>query len=348
MAARIGGICVLALSVGLLCAPSAAAFKGGGRKPSQAPLITYGQQYSGELNNNKADANYNGNYEVAIWRVPPVASHDLITVNWQVLPETENSGYFPIRMIFVQGVDDFSWGEAFGNTAEDCCEGPPYEVSGSGTAQTPITVQQSNSESSYLEFYAYAGHESLSETYPYNFTVEAPRHYLGVAFNPISTNSISANATLAGGVTMADGSAAPDGLGFTLTANWREGGTATYTANTSGGGLSFPLSLPETAVGHKVTFQISRAEDSEYQPATSTKLTLQVGPPQVAVVQPPAACTKARRRVHVLARQFKRLKGHARHARPRRLRRRLLHRKHRVAHHLHRARSRAHAVCSAS
>ena len=48
-------VCVSAIGAG-----SAAAFEGGGRSPSVAPLITYGQHYSGTLDNRKEDANYGG------------------------------------------------------------------------------------------------------------------------------------------------------------------------------------------------------------------------------------------------------------------------------------------------
>src|SRR5258707_12716092 len=106
-------MCVLGLGL----ASQAAAFEGGGRKPSEAPLIAFGQHYTGQLNNHKDDANYtNGSNTVAIWHLPPVSSRDELVVNWHVLPFSR-SGYsgFPICMTVAQGIDDFSWGSTFGS-----------------------------------------------------------------------------------------------------------------------------------------------------------------------------------------------------------------------------------------
>lgn len=338
---------LFALSITLLAiASAAAAFEGGGRKPSEAPLIAFGPRYSAQLNNHKSDANYGGYKEASLWHLPPLSTHDTITVNWHVLPFTKQSG-FPVCMVFAQGIDDFNWGTVFGKTIESGCyqEGPVYAVSGSGTAQTTITAQETNSTSSYLEFYssAFASEPSDFETFPYDFSVEAPRHYLGVAFTPIS--QVGANGFLHATVTRADGSPAPDGLAFTLTATWSGNGIATYTTSTAGGGLSYGLSLPETAIGKNVTFVVARAADSEYQAASSTKLVLPVKKAKPTIDL--AACEQAKRKVQALARQRLRLRRHAgllRHG-PRRasLSRRARH----VAAKLRDAHSQASAACTA-
>jgi hypothetical protein len=337
----------------LLLSASASAFVGGGRKPSEAPPITYGQRYSAELNNHEVEANYSrdseSHTEVAIWKLPPLSTRDSLVVNWHVLPFVHESGSFPICMILAQGIDDFSWGSVFGNTtySHSCYENGPvvYKVSGSGTAQTAITVAET-SETSYLEFFANANQTDPTrlEPFPYDFSVEAPRHYLGVAFTPVS--KVATNGFLHANVTRADGSPGPDGMTFTLTATWSGGGIATYTAASVGGGLSYALALPEAAAGKSVTFQISRGADNSYQAIESNKLTLSVSKPKPAVNA--AACEGAKRHVTALARQYNRLSQHALRARRRSVRRSLRHRAHVVGNALVTARAGAKATCHPS
>ena len=340
-------LAALALAA-LLLSASAPAFEGGGRNPSEAPPISFGQRYSGELNNHESDANYKGDQEVAIWHLPPLSTRDSLTVNWHVLPFVHSSGNFPICMTLAQGIDDFSWGTAFGSASFNSCNplGPVYEVSGSGTAQTAITVPETNATSSFLEFFAYAGTEQASdyETYPYDFSVEAPRHYLGVAFTPVS--KVATNGSLHANVTRADGSPGPDGLTFTLTATWSGGGIATYTAASVGGSLTYGLALPESAAGKTVNFAISRPADSTYQAAETSKLSLSVTKPAAAVDA--AACEGAKRHVAALARQYNRLSRHASSAWRRSVRRALRRRARGVGRALVAARAEAKAICHPS
>lgn len=275
---------------GSVATAAAGAFEGGGRKPSEAPLIAYGQHYKGELNNHKDDANYGGYVEVALWRLPPVSTRDTITVNWHVLPYTSSSG-FPICLGLAQGVDDFSWGNVFQQLYSYSCDddGPAYEVSGSGSAQTTITIQSTDAGNSYLEFFAYGNETSPAEyeTYPYDFTVEPPRHFLGLALKP--KKRVYANGAISGAVTLADGLRAPDGLPFSLTVTWGSRGVATYSATTLGGGISFPLALPEDAVGERALFVVSHAADASYQ-AVAARLKANVKPAQVSAAD--RACSK--------------------------------------------------------
>ena len=164
-------------------ASPAAAFEGGGRKPSEASTINWGQHYTGQLNNRKEDANYGGDAEVAFWRLPPVSTHDQVVINWHALPFTKRSG-FPVYMILVQGVDDFSWGGRFAGATEYEFSDAVNKLSASGSAQTTITIQNADATSSYLEFFALGGQSSPDqfETYPYDFSVEAPRHFLSLNF----------------------------------------------------------------------------------------------------------------------------------------------------------------------
>jgi hypothetical protein len=302
--------------VALLTAASAPAFEGGGRKPSEAPLITVGQHYAGQLNNHRDDANYDENREVALWRLPPLTTRDVITIDWHAAPFTR-SGFsgFPVCLVLAQGVDDFSWGGVFGKVTEyrSCYEaGPLYSLSGSGSAKTTITVQDTNLSSSYLEFTSYANETDPShlETYPYDFTLGPILHYLAAAIPPVKR--ISAGGVLHATANLATGLPAPDGLLFSLAVTWAGGGVASYTGVSSGGTVGFQLALPETAFGKQASFVVSHPADGTYQAVTTPKLEALVAKPKTP---PPSQCAPAERRTHVLSRQFKRLKRHASHAR---------------------------------
>ncbi len=338
-------LCVMAMTIGV---GNASAFSGGGRSPSEAPLIAYGQKYVGELDNHENDANYTTNHAtVAIYKLPPLSTRDQLTVNWQVAPFTHESG-FPVQMILVQGVNDFNWGEVFGETAFHCCGGSPYEVSGSGTAQTAITVQSADSTSSYLMFYASAYVESSEpqnyETFPYSFSVEPPRHYLGVSLGAVQ--KVATNGFLHATATLVTGSPAPDGTPFTLSGTWSNGGVYTATATSVGGQITYPLSLPETAIGKEAEFVVTSAATAEYQAATSPKLEVEVTKPPAPPVAPKPAnlCAKATNRAHVLGRQYKRQLKNAERLRGRH-RRLLLRRAHATERKFIAARAAKKAAC---
>jgi hypothetical protein len=327
---------VAAISLAMILAAPASAFEGGGRSPSEAPLIAVGQHYTGQLNNHRSDANYNGDEEVALWRLPPVTTHDVVTVDWHGVPFTHSPGYFPVDMILAQGIDDFNWGSIFGNAGESS----QYHLSGSGSARTEIVAQATDS-ASYLEFYAYANETSPTEyeTYPYDFTVEPILHYLAVAITP--AESVSANGILSATANLATGLPVPDGVAFVLSVAWREGGIASYTGISSGGVVNFQLALPETAWGKNTRFIVSHPADGTYQAVNSPSLHLKVTKPTPT---PPSRCVLAKRRARSLARRLKRLRRHARRARGR-ARRRLRHRAHRTKHKLHSARHKAASLC---
>jgi hypothetical protein len=290
---------------------SASAFEGGGRSPSQAPTIAVGQHYTGQLNNHKDDSNYGGYTEVAFWRLPPVSTRDVVPVDWHSVPFTDYPGQYPLCLAFAQGIDDFSWGSVFEKRGECDNEGPVYELSGSGTAHTEITVQETNVNSSYLEFYVYAGKTNPAdyETFPYDFTVGPILHYLDAALKPVER--VSATGVIRATANLSNGQPAPDGLPFNLTVTWDDGGIATYTGVTAGGVASFQLALPETAYGKSATFVASHPADGNYQAVETPKLTVKVAKPKAP---PPSACQLAETRALVLKRQFKRLKNRARRA----------------------------------
>jgi hypothetical protein len=333
----------------LTFASSAAAFEGGGLKPSEAPLIAPGAHYTGQLNNHRSDANYESRYghhfDVALYRLPAVAARDQVTVNWHVLPFTHGSG-FPICMAVLQGVDDFSWGSVFGSVtasgSTSCGESGPnfYGVSGSGTGHTAITVQNTDSASTYLVFYSEADSSEVPdlETFPYDFGIEPVRHYLGLAFVPKS--KVHANGVVTAVATLANGLPAPDGLPFNLTVSWGSSGVATYTATSVGGRVSFILALPESAVHERAIFIVSHPAD-EYQPIYA-RTPIQVTPAAASAAE--IACAKATQKAHALARQVKRLKRNARFVHGA-AKRRLKHRAHQAGRKWRAAKGAAKAAC---
>jgi hypothetical protein len=342
-----GLVCVLAVSVG-----SASAFTGGGLKPGEAPLITYGQHYTGSFTNDSTEANfvseggYGYHYEVGFWRLPPLAIHDLLTVNWHGLPFAHESS-FPVCMSLFQNVSEFNWGETLeaAGISTSCYHG--NSLSGSGTARTEITIQNESLNSSYLVFYVHAGTEHGSqgiETYPYDFSVEAPRHYLALSLGSVS--KVAANGYLHASASLATGAAVPDGSLFTLTGTWSGGGVFTVGATSIAGQITFPLAMPETAFGKGVEFVATSAATSEYQAATSAKVYAEVTKPPAppAPPKPVNLCTPATNKAHAWARIYKRRMKNAERARGR-SRRRLLHDAHTAERKFVAARAAKKAAC---
>jgi hypothetical protein len=325
-------------------AATACAFEGGGRIPSEAPTIGWGQHYTAQLNNHKDDSNYNGDQEVAFWRLPPVSTHDQIVVNWHGLPFSHSSG-FPVCMILAQGINDYNWGSTFGSTSDGYCPERTgvYRLSGSGTAATSITIQSTDSADTYLEFFAESEttEPARLETFPYDFSVEAPRHYLNLTIPPFT--EVTANGIVHASVTGANGLPAPDGLIYGLTVRWHDGGIATYAAPSIGGQVAFQLALPESALKQSAGFIVGRGADAEYQAVESPVLKAKVTPPVLPA--PSSACKKATSHAHALARQHHRLQSHARRAR-RFAKRKLNHRARHAARELRSARSAAASACA--
>ncbi len=180
----------------------------------------------------------------------------------------------------------------------------------------------------------------MLETYPYDFSVEPPRHALTLNFPAVKT--VPANGTLGASVIGATGLPAPDGLVYTLTANWKEGGTWITTAPSAGGQIVFPLALPEAALNTSVRFIVSRAPDGQFQGVESPAVRVKVTNP--VLPGPSPACRRATARAHTLSRQYRRLSSHARRARGQ-TRRRLGNRARRVHRSLGYARSEAAKAC---
>lgn len=291
----------------LVSAPSSIAFEGGGRKPSEAPLVTVGDHYTGQLTNRRDDANFGGESQVAIWRLPPLSARDVLYVNWHSVPRVGSPSYFPVCMIFAQGIDDYTWGSRFDQDGGDVCEGSSFTLSGSGTARTAITVPETNASSSYLEFFTRADETSPAEfeSFPYDFTIETPLHYLGVAIR--DTRKVAANGVVQATALQANGLPAPDGLPFSLTVTWAGGGSAAYSGVSSGGVVSFQLALPETAYDERGTFVVNHPVDGTYMAARG-RLRMNIKEPEAT------PCSRAAARELSLRRQHKRLLRRAKRA----------------------------------
>jgi hypothetical protein len=310
MRKEVAAVGLVAIFVLGLSSP-ALAFEGGGRSPSQAPTIVGGQHNTGQLNNHRNDANYGGYDEVAFWRLPPVSTRDVVTVDWHSVPFTNSPGHYPLCMTLAQGINDFNWGSVFEKRDECDNNGPFYELSGSGTAHTEITVQETNTNSSYLEFYVFADETEPAdyETFPYDFTLGPILHYLGLALKPVAR--VSATGVIRAIANLSTGQPAPDGLPFNLTVTWDNGGIATYSGVSSGGIVNFQLALPESAYGENGTFVASHPADGTYQGIETEKQTVKIAKPKAP---PPSPCTVAENRALALERQFNRLKHNARRA----------------------------------
>jgi hypothetical protein len=326
---RLGLLMVVSFCVLAVGAGSASAFEGGGRSPSVAPLVVYGQHYTAKLDNRKEDSNYVGIATVAFWKIPPLATHDQLVVNWHELPYAHRSE-FPVCMAFVEGLNDSNWGEILesGGGMYGYCGSGIYSVSASGTAQSSITVQN-NDANSYLEFFApaQATESTKFETFEYDFSVEAPRHYLSLSLGSVS--KVAANGYLHATATLATGAPVPDDSPFTLTGTWSGGGVFTVGATSVAGQITFPLAVPETAFGKDVEFVATSAATSEYQAAASSKIYAEVTKPPAppAPPKPVNLCTPATNKAHAWARIYKRRMKNAERARGR-SRGRLLHEAH--------------------
>lgn len=333
-------LCIASVAL-LVSVPSSSAFEGGGRKPSEAPLVTVGQHYTGQLTNRKDDANFGGSTQVAIWRLPPLTARDVLYVNWHSLPKTGSSGYFPVCMMFAQGIDDYTWGSRFEKSGGYVCEGSSYTLSGSGTARTAITVPETNAGSSYLEFFTSATETSPDkfETFPYDFTIEAPLHYLGVAIR--DTKRVNGNGVVQATALQANGLPAPDGLPFSLAVTWSGGGSATYSGVSSGGVVSFQLALPETAYDERGTFVVNHPADGIYMAATG-RLRMNIKEPG------PTPCSRAAKLELSLRRQYKRLLHRAKRAQPAFRRAALRRKAAKAKRRLRAAHARTDSLCGAS
>ena len=145
-----------------------------------------------------------------------------------------------------------------------------------------------------------------SNRFPYDFTIAAPLHYLGVAIR--DKKKVKANGVVQATALLANGLPAPDGIPFSLAVTWGGGGSASYTSISGGGVVSFQLALPETAYDERGTFVVSHPVDGTYAAATA-RLRLNIKQPGLT------PCSHAEKLELSLRRQYKRLAHRANQAR---------------------------------
>ncbi len=279
---------VLAMTAASLLAAWAPAIASaaGGKSIATAPLVTYGQQ---EFGNTAEDQYLEESCGFAdAWRSYwslPVTAGDLVTINWEGSKGTE-------LKLAPLGTTDF--------TLFSVDPALSQELSSNGKAQAQYTVPQSGTMPLYFRVCSGAAQPG-----PYNFIATA-QHGLAVSLTP-PPSTIQTNSVLTGTARLASGAAVPDGLVFTLSAVGQFG-TATYTAASSGGALSFPLALPATAAGQSVAMTISRPADAEYLEAKSSEATATVAAVPPSPVPAPVHKVAPHRKPLKCSRHFKKRK----------------------------------------
>jgi hypothetical protein len=246
------------------------AFAAGGDKPSDAPQIVLGQHYFGDLNAEQLqDKCYPPPTD--FWKLPPLLPRDVVTVAWSATGTASDN-----QMFLLENVDDYSWGAALRNQED---ENDGYDVSAdSGSARTPV-VASSGGAADYLAF----GYDCIETPGQYDFVVEGIQHALGLALSPAPT--LHTNGQLTGSAVLTNGTPAPDGLFYQLTATWKSGQWQT-SAQSIGGHIVLALHLPASAVGKRVTFEVTRPADAQYLAAQSVKMTASVTAPAKAPASP--------------------------------------------------------------
>lgn len=239
----VAAFCVLAGLAALTACRAQAA--GGGLKPSEAPLVTVGQHYFG--NTNKEEPNF--------WRLPPLLTDDVVTVAW-------NDPLAQHVLCLTQDADDYNW-------AEKSCNGSGhFEVPGSSYSARLLITANSATAAAFLDFIG----EHCCESHPYDFVVESIQHAVGIGLTPAAR--IKPTSTLTGSANLSNGSPVPDGMAFTLTATWvtpvnKASHSRSYTVTSGGGALAFPLGLPNSAQGKRVSLAVTRPADPQYLAASS-------------------------------------------------------------------------------
>lgn len=245
----LAGLCCLVLL--LLAAPATAAAEGG-QSIATAPAVVYGQQQFGNTATGqsiKIGCSIGGTLYRSYWGLGVLAG-DVVTINWEGMPGTH------LRVMPI-GTTDFNISDAEPAFSQ--------EVSNTGKSQAMYTAPQAGVFPLYFDV-------CTSGTYhppgPYDFLATV-QHTLVVGISPIT--SIQTNSVISGTANLADGTPVPDGLVFTLNASWPSG-SASYSAASAGGHLSFPLALPSSAQGQTVTLSLSRAADAGYLAAKSSEV----------------------------------------------------------------------------
>ncbi len=222
----------------------------GGTRPSNAPLITLGQTYFGNVANDDP-MNRNGD----VWRLPPLLEQDAVTVSGV---RTDTQGIQDLVYVCLNGnVDDFDFQDEFCGLAVG---GPSY-IDRSGSR---VTLQANAAASdAFLEF---------SDSFAlatYQFTVETIQHKVGLSLTALT--SVKRKGRVAGSAVLTNSAPVPDGTTISLivtkgSARW------VYTAPAAGGRLSFKMALPKSLTGKKVKLRLYRSATTTIQAGSSSAI----------------------------------------------------------------------------
>lgn len=310
---------MLALGLSLLALPQAPAFASGGSSIATAPTIVFGQHTFGTTATGEYDCG-----PAEFWNLS-LQPGDQATIDWGATQRDYARGLY----IYPAGTTDFSI-----NNVETLNR---YTLGENGKAEA---VFSSGTGGNFPLIFVAEGCDDDHNAGPYDFTV-TDQHAITATLSQFP--HIKPTTTLTATASLVSGAPVPDGLAFTLGVTWPGGGVASYTATSRGGGLTFPLALPETAQGQTATFVVTRAADAQFLAVKSASYEVLVSRPRVVVEVSP--CERATRHLHAVARQHARLANHAAFARGP-ARRRLRQRARRVARQLRAARAQANSACA--
>jgi hypothetical protein len=245
-------IAVALLSTAL---PQARALATGGPNIGAAPAVVYGKQLFGNTAADGQGKTPTGCINGVSWWLLPTLAGDKVTIDFE--------GGVDFLDVWPVGTTDFNL-----NTANPFKEFP---IGDNGKQEGVFTTPVSGAMP--LEFFTGVCFiDGNGQPGPYDFTT-TDQHAIVVALKRYL--HIKTTTTLTGTASLADGAPAPDGLTFKLTVSW-PGQKAKYTATSTGGTLTFPLTLPSSAKGKMATFVVTRPADAQYQAAKSATSLAQV------------------------------------------------------------------------
>lgn len=253
-----------AFTLCLALSPHASA--AGGATIASAPAVTYGKQLFGNTASDDGGKTLSECVDGESWWMLPVLAGDRVKIDWeggvdylqawQVGTTDFNIHTAPFPQMFHIGSND---------KEESIIEAP---VAGS----MPLRLYSFDEEG----FCVFEGGGDDYKPGLYDF-IATVQHALAAALTPVT--AVYVNSVVTGGASFVDGTPVPDGTVFHLVAKWHNGrelARAAFSAASTGGVLSFQLSLPPETVGKTVRLAISRAEDISYQAAKSVPVNVKV------------------------------------------------------------------------
>ncbi len=223
----------------------------GGTRPSNAPLITLGQTYFGNVANDDP-MNRNGD----VWRLPPLLEQDVVTVSGV---RTDTQGLQDSVFVCLNGnVDDFDFQDNWcGLTVGEDSSNLPRSGS-------RVTLQANAAASdAFLEF---ADSFGLAT---YQFTVESIQHRVGLSLTALT--SVKRKGRVAGSAVLTNSAPVPDGTTISLIVT-KDSARWVYTAPAAGGRLSFKMALPKSLTGKKVKLRLYRSATTTIQAGSSSAI----------------------------------------------------------------------------